>query len=871
MKMGFLRVVACALVASLTVAQAETNKDKLREAEELLAAKKLVEALAITSEMVRIAPTDPSAADIHTRIAFALKNYPAVEHYAPAAIEAAIKAKREDLAVRLVTTFSASFVAAMATDRGATLRHKNESWKVARNVVDTYPHNVSAAIAYVKLLRGFRGWEGERWSEIRRVAPIAIQMAYEQQRWAETVELADEYGHAVNFLDAKDPRRPSETEIPTIRADSLKLFDMAIDAGKKLRMKGQHQDKLGSVVGYKIMFQAQELGGNDYAGAIKTFREHEAYCKEAWLQRHGGSVQADEAAFVRYARNDLYEAADWLGELLLDTDYREIALWALDTYGLRKRAALELAARQLQMGDNAWKKQAMETYRRYGVTPPDAGSAGQVLKTARADMEHYGSFLAGIEAKIDEAATDRAKLMTIRENERNVADRYITAAMRCEKMIDAVETAERLQACALRDLLAQRSAGTAAVAISDDAPTTPGGTLSSATSSAQRDLTVQGVIGSKVGAPALIHEQEYLSKHRGAPMRVAEIQQMLDDDTTVVFLHASSVVSIPPAWGFVSAISKTAFHTVPQKDLLSNWANLSRTCQSFCNLVRIRAQRPWAEEEQERFGLIARRLYNNTLLPVREHLRTRRLVIVPSRNLYEVPVGLFIDEDGHFLAEKYAISYAPSATVLKFCIEQPFQIGDSVFVAANPALPDPSHALKFSEREAIAIQTAYPAAELCVGAAATEKAVREALPAYDIIHLACHGISNPKEPLNSFLALAADPEHDGRFATFEVLNQRTSAQLVVLSACDTGRGTINIGAQELMGMVRSWFIAGTPSVMVSLWKLDDKATSELMGEFYKNLKTMGRAEALQQAQLTMMKKYDNPYYWGAFVLYGDYR
>ena len=74
----------------------------------------------------------------------------------------------------------------------------------------------------------------------------------------------------------------------------------------------------------------------------------------------------------------------------------------------------------------------------------------------------------------------------------------------------------------------------------------------------------------------------------------------------------------------------------------------------------------------------------------------------------------------------------------------------------------------------------------------------------------------------------------------------------------------------MIGMLRAWMFAGAPSVVVSLWKIDDRSTSELMAEFYKNLKTMGRAEALQQAQLTMMKKYENPYYWGAFVLYGDY-
>ena len=82
---------------------------------------------------------------------------------------------------------------------------------------------------------------------------------------------------------------------------------------------------------------------------------------------------------------------------------------------------------------------------------------------------------------------------------------------------------------------------------------------------------------------------------------------------------------------------------------------------------------------------------------------------------------------------------------------------------------------------------------------------------------------------------------------------------------------MSAGWIELVGMSRAWLLAGAPSVVVSLWKLEDKSTSELMAEFYKNLKTMSRAQALQRAQITMMDKYDNPYSWGAFVLYGDYR
>ena len=323
--------------------------------------------------------------------------------------------------------------------------------------------------------------------------------------------------------------------------------------------------------------------------------------------------------------------------------------------------------------------------------------------------------------------------------------------------------------------------------------------------------------------------------------------------------------------GLVAAISRKEHVVTAQTDFLGSPSEVRKASDEFRKLVESAAGKPWTDEQAKRFRAVSHRLYTAVIGPVRDNLKTRRLVVMPSRDLYEIPFALLVDDQGRMLGEQFVISYTPSATTLKFCLDGHKALGDRILVLANPALSDPAFRLKFAEQEAEAIRQVYPGARLFMGSEATETALLAAMNATDIIHLACHGMNDPKDPMASFLALAPDAKSDGRLTTARMLELDTSAQLVVLSACETGRGALFSGSEELVGMLRSWLLAGAPSVVVSLWKLDDRATSELMAEFYKNLRTMSRSEALQQAQLVMMRKYENPYYWGAFVLYGDYR
>lgn len=155
------------------------------------------------------------------------------------------------------------------------------------------------------------------------------------------------------------------------------------------------------------------------------------------------------------------------------------------------------------------------------------------------------------------------------------------------------------------------------------------------------------------------------------------------------------------------------------------------------------------------------------------------------------------------------------------------------------------------------------------------------MPKARIIHLATHGLLDDVQGLQSAIALAPDSTAsltkgggqdrvNGLLTAAEIFSLKLNADLVVLSACDTGRGKL-VG-DGVIGLSRSLISAGVSSVMVSLWAVSDDSTAYLMAEFYKNIQhNPDKAQALRQAMLTTMKKreYSNPKQWAAFTLIGE--
>jgi len=250
-------------------------------------------------------------------------------------------------------------------------------------------------------------------------------------------------------------------------------------------------------------------------------------------------------------------------------------------------------------------------------------------------------------------------------------------------------------------------------------------------------------------------------------------------------------------------------------------------------------------------------LYDLLLRPVEPRLGARRLVVVPHRALHYVPFHALHD-GGAYVVERREVSYTPSASVLRHCLEKPERPFTKalLFGVADEQTPRVRDEIK-------ALAPLFPESEALLDADATLEALRAHAPAADVVHLACHGQFRPDSPLFSSLRLG-----DGWMTVHDAYTLEVGAGLVTLSACETGVSAVAPG-DELIGLVRGFFYAGAPSLLMSLWTVDDEATAELMTDLYTHLRAGSRpAAALRAAQLRQMQTRPHPFFWSPFVLTG---
>jgi len=150
-----------------------------------------------------------------------------------------------------------------------------------------------------------------------------------------------------------------------------------------------------------------------------------------------------------------------------------------------------------------------------------------------------------------------------------------------------------------------------------------------------------------------------------------------------------------------------------------------------------------------------------------------------------------------------------------------------------------------------------------VDQAATVNVLRQNSTDVDVLHLACHAQFRSDNPLFSSLRLG-----EGWLTVRDTYSLKLNCGLVTLSACETGINAVAPG-DELIGLARGFFSAGSPTVLLSLWTVDDEATAELMSEFYSQLKTTNSpAASLRAAQIKLLKQRPHPFFWSPFVIVG---
>lgn len=259
-----------------------------------------------------------------------------------------------------------------------------------------------------------------------------------------------------------------------------------------------------------------------------------------------------------------------------------------------------------------------------------------------------------------------------------------------------------------------------------------------------------------------------------------------------------------------------------------------------------------------------------------------RVIFIPQDELFLVPFAALQDTQGNFLVEKHTILTAPAIQILDLTRQRRGlnRQDKSALVVGNPTMPKVSlvpgeapqqlSALPEAEKEAQLIAQMLGTKAL-IGNQATKATVLSQLPKVNIIHLATHGLLDDRRGLGSSIALAPDVEKqegNGLLTADEILNLQLNAELVVLSACNTGTGEIT--GDGVIGLSRSLISAGVASVLVSLWTVPDAPTASLMTEFYRNWQQQpDKAVALRQGMLVTMKQHPHPRDWAAFTIIGE--
>jgi CHAT domain-containing protein len=307
----------------------------------------------------------------------------------------------------------------------------------------------------------------------------------------------------------------------------------------------------------------------------------------------------------------------------------------------------------------------------------------------------------------------------------------------------------------------------------------------------------------------------------------------------------------------------------------------------------------------------ARDIWSGWIASLTPHLDgITHLVVLPPRPLLGVPIEALIGPDSVCLGDRYAVTYAPSATIYAWLEEQALGLKSGIPGSAL-LVGDPMYAseepLKLARREIQRIASMIPNSEVLLGGDASERKIREMaesgeLRRFDVIHIAAHAFADWDHPERSALMLSqvdksdpidvimkGKPAFDGLITAEEIVRQfEFHPKLVTLSACRTAMA--NAPGDGFLDLAHAFLLSGTRSVLVSLWNVSDDATSLLMGRFYENMTGsylddrgaaapaifMDKAHALKEARRWLRdyedeagdRPFQHPVYWAGFVLIG---
>lgn len=371
-------------------------------------------------------------------------------------------------------------------------------------------------------------------------------------------------------------------------------------------------------------------------------------------------------------------------------------------------------------------------------------------------------------------------------------------------------------------------------------------------------------------------------KYDYAAIGVEDVQQKLNEHEVLIeYVLLDSIL-------YVLTIDKQDI----QGTLVQHSTSIAKMVKDFVSGIR--------KKKFENFMRKGHTLYQLIIEPLLSKIENKDLIIIPDAELNYLPfealpinkVDPNISEEQQYkqvvyLVEQYPVVYNYSSTLYtrKYNVKPSTllkqistwapdfntmdqgildkKLGDGIRLEPLPG----------AKKEAQDIGDLFENSKVWLGNDATEANLKEMVNQYHVLHIATHGMLNDKEPMYSSLVLKDKDTEDGLLHTYELYNMQIAADMVVLSACNSGVGKLQKG-EGVISIARGFVQAGVPNIVMTIWPVSDQATQQLMTSFYKNLKKgKPKHKALQEAKIEFLEKAKGnatqPYYWSGFLLAGN--
>lgn len=388
------------------------------------------------------------------------------------------------------------------------------------------------------------------------------------------------------------------------------------------------------------------------------------------------------------------------------------------------------------------------------------------------------------------------------------------------------------------------------------------------------------------------YEDFYELKYSSSMLSIKDIQQKLSKNQVILEYDLHETDSITELYTFIIGSDNINFNK--QKVNIEFTSSIEHLFKFMSNTEYMFTK----NKDSKQFCISSNYLYKQLILPFKDQIVNKNIIIIPDGKLSYIPFDALLENlpdtlkniefnQLNYLIRNYSINYANSVNLLfrqkpnlkrrnnikTLAFAPVYTEGESIEISGTkyPLIPLPGITKEVQQISKIV------GADVFNGEEATEGNFRKNVEKYDILHLAMHAFINDSLPAFSSFAFTQtnteDPTKDGMLNTADIYNLKLSAKLTVLSACNTGTGQLKKG-EGIMSLARGFLYAGCPSIVMSLWEVEDESGTQIITTFYKNLKKgKSKDESLRLAKLEYLNSVSSrrahPHYWLGFVSIGD--